>query len=155
MTSYQQFARSDTHALADLFAQTFDTTKILAKFMSLSFEDLMALELAHENHIAELISRTESQRPAYLRRIEKELKRPDLTELILLLAIIGQQRTTEMLELRDYHMSAVVPGAGNRDTCLECFNLGHGVRKLFETYSFPSEAFWAIGASVDPEPAVD
>jgi len=64
-----------------------------------------------------LISKTQVQRVAYLKKLRKLDNNDGTAIFTLILAIIAQERAHEILHIRDEHRPGLAPGAGNRVTC--------------------------------------
>ena len=148
MGSYHLFAWRDAMALAQLLEEMYEPSKTLELYNKLTYEDLQGFEQAYADDIATLIGRSESQRPSALRRMDKEHPEYRHSELCLLLAIIAQVRTMEVLELRDYYRTVMAAGSGNRVTCVDWYEMSRGIAKLFDEYLFPFKVFDAYGADI-------
>ena len=149
MSSYQLFAWRDAMALASLLQEMHEPRSTEILFDALSYDDLRELEDAFSDEICDLIHRSEGQRPALLRRIEKNHPNQRTGELVLLLAVIGQARTARALEVRDRYTAAMTPGRGNRDTAAAWYQFVEDIGGLTGEYRFPYEVFEAYGANID------
>jgi len=98
---------------------------------------------AQENSevLGEFLSRTSSQRPAFLRRFAKanSLDALDLAVFVVF-AVISLWRVREILELRDRYRYALAPGGGNRVTCAQIHSFGFEIADL-PTSDWPYEVF--------------
>lgn len=136
-------------ALAHLLEEMYDPVKTLKLFQLFSAEELKRLEKSWADEVADVIGKTEAQRPAVLRRIQREHPGQRVPELVLLYAIMGQARTYKALELRDNYRAAMAAGGGNRATCEAWYQFTREIAELNETYEFPFEVFEAYGAAID------
>lgn len=116
MHKYEQFAWQDALSLAAWLKRSFDLEAVRENYESTSVLDNYEFEKIHADVIRELIAKPESQRPAYLRRVCKNVS--VLTQgVLIVLAIIAQVRVKEVIELRDRFRYSLYPGGGNRTTC--------------------------------------
>lgn len=143
MGSYELFAWRDAMALASWLETDYAVKEVRAAFEKMSTADLYDFEENNRDHIQELIRRSESQRPAYVRKVGKDVSEIS-RGLLIVFAIIGQVRVRDMLELRDRYRLALAPGGGNRITCAEMFAFQLEVSGL-HGFSWPDEVFEAYG----------
>lgn len=143
MGSYELFAWRDAMALASWLEEDYDVRAVRQAFEAMSLDDKLAFEDKNVELIEELIRRSESQRPAYVRKVGKDAS--EITKGILIaFAIIGQVRVKDLMELRDRYRMALAPGGGNRVTCSELYAFQHEVSHL-GSYDWPDEVFDAYG----------
>jgi|GEM_PF-3735478 len=146
MASYNAFAWNDALSMAELFASLYNVKKAREQWISFKQEDLISFENSHYRIIGDFIQKSESQRPSYLRAMEK--KQPGLHIMIFILAIIGVVRAARVMDLRDRYRTILVPGRGNRLTTAAVYDFAIGVRNE-HSYSWPDEVFDAINHSDD------
>jgi hypothetical protein len=145
MGSYELFSWRDAMALASWLEEDYDVRAVRVAFEGMSLDEKLDFEEKNHDHIEELIRRSESQRPAYVRKVGKEAN--DTTKGVLIVfAIIGQVRVKDLLELRDQYRMALAPGSGNRITCSELYAFQHQVSRL-GNYDWPAEVFEAYGGN--------
>ena len=149
MSTYQLFAWRDAMALASLLEEDYDVKAVRQLFERLSAEKIAEFEQTLQEHIGALLQKPEGHRPAYLRRLAKDHpNNPHLPAFTLLLAIIGQVRVTQLLNLRDMFRGALAPGEGNRMTCANLYDFGMAVARLQQRKpEFPYEVFAASGSN--------
>lgn len=143
MGSYELFAWRDAMALASWLEEDYKVADIRKAFEKMSVDELYDFEKRNQEHIQELIRRSESQRPAYVRKVGKNVSETT-RGLLVVFAIIGQVRVRDLLELRDRYRLALAPGGGNRITCAELFLFQLEVSSL-HGFFWPDEVFEAYG----------
>lgn len=129
MASYEQFAWQDALALATWLKRTFDLAQVKEAFDVLSVEELHAFESESESFIRELLAKPVSQRPAYLRKVGKNVGAMTQAMLIVL-AIIAQVRVMEVIEIRDRFRHSLYPGSANRATCASIYAFNNEMRNV-------------------------
>lgn len=152
MGSYELFAWRDAMALACLLEEDFDVQAVRIAFDAMQIGQKIDFEDKNCEIIEELIRRSESQRPAYVRKVGKSAD--EITRgLLIVFAILGQVRVMEILELRDRYRLALAPGSGNRITCSSLYAFQQEMAGL-QTYDWPDHVFDAYGGDggwIDPE----
>jgi len=142
MNSYIQFAWRDAMALADLMHQEWDPIRAHADFSARGEKERGEAERLLREEVYDLIRATESKRPGMLRRIQRDTKRHDIPELVLLFAIMAQKRAMSELE-------RLTPGGGNRDTCAICYAQEATRSHVRVVHQFPYDVFEAMGLWID------
>lgn len=149
MCSYEAFAWQDALSLAFWLEESFDLVAVRKSYESMSDSDRFSFEENNAGIIQELISKTEGQRPAYLRKVAKNVDA--ITQGILIVfAIIGQVRVMEMIELRDRFRYALSPGGSNRITCAGIYEF-HQETMGMTLFEWPNEVFEAFGSGGWPD----
>ncbi|MBM5459113.1 hypothetical protein H8F21_16210 [Pseudomonas sp. P66] len=144
MSTYGQFAWQDALSLAKLLKRSFDLEALRENYESFSVEDNHEFEKNNAEIIQELISKTEGQRPAYLRRVCKNAS--NLSQgVLIVLAIIAQVRVTQVIELRDRFRYSLYPGGGNRNTCAGIYAFNNAMMDV-SFMAWPTAVFEALSA---------
>lgn len=143
MSSYQLFAWRDAMALANWLEQDYDVKAVRRAFEAQTVDYFLNFEKENRQHIEELVRRPESQRPAYVRKVCKNVDEV-VQGIFIVLAIIAQVRNRDLLELRDRYRSALAPGGGNRITCSELYAFHLDAMNLHR-FAWPDEVFMAYG----------
>lgn len=155
MDSYSQFAWSDAASLARWIADEFGAGHARKMFERLSKEQIVHFEGENEDRLTEFIKRTEGQRPAFLKRVTKELKLNEHGRIVfMVLALIGLLRARKVLEIRDHFRDVLAPGQSNRITASEMYAFAARVQATFR-YDWPQGVFDAIGAASDDDAGED
>jgi hypothetical protein len=94
MGSYELFAWRDAMALASWLEEDYKVADIRKAFEKMSVDELYDFEKRNQEHIQELIRRSESQRPAYVRKVGKNVSETT-RGLLVVFAIIGQVRVRD------------------------------------------------------------
>jgi len=153
MGSYHIFAWNDAMELASWLETDYPIGTVKATFEAMPLHDKIEFESKNEAFIQEIIKKSVSQRPAYLKRIGKNVG--VVTQgVVILFAIIGQVRVKEFFDLRDQYVGCLIPGGGNRVTCESVFAFIQEVRGLVD-YDWPWEVFNAYGGWSDDEDCDD
>lgn len=129
MARYEQFAWQDALALATWLKSAFDLVQVKEAFDALSVEQLHTFESESEIFIRELLAKPVSQRPAYLRKVGKNVGAMTQAMLIVL-SIIAQVRVMEVIEIRDRFRYSLYPGSGNRATCASIYAFSNEMRDV-------------------------
>jgi hypothetical protein len=143
MSSYQLFAWRDAMALASWLERDYDVKRVRKVFEAQTPEYCIKFEYDNRRHIEELIRRSESQRPAYVRKVCRNVDEV-VQGVFIVFAIIAQVRTRNLLELRDRYQFALTPGGGNRITCSELYAFHLDAMRL-HAFVWPDEVFRAYG----------
>ncbi|WP_178125759.1 hypothetical protein [Pseudomonas sp. EMN2] len=142
MARYEQFAWQDALALAAWLKQSFDLVQVKETFDALTVEELHTFETESEGFIRELLAKPVSQRPAYLRKVGKNVS--EMTQAILIvLAIIAQVRVMEVIEIRDRFRYSLYPGGANRATCASIYAFNNEMRDV-TFMNWPTRVFDAL-----------
>lgn len=142
MSTYEQFAWQDALSLAAWLKRSFDLEAVRENYESHSVKDNHEFEKANAEIIQELIAKPESQRPAYLRRVCKNVS--NLTQgVLIVLAIIAQVRVKEVIELRDRFRYSLYPGGGNRTTCAGVYAFNNAMMDV-SFMEWPTAVFEAL-----------
>lgn len=145
MGSYELFAWRDAMELASWLEADFDIRAMRKAFEQTPPGALAEFEANNREFIAELISKSPSQRLAYLRKIGKDVD--TVTRgMIIVFAIIGQVRAKKIIELRDRFRTVLTPGASNRSTCAGLYAFQWEVA-AHSTFAWPHEVFEAYGGN--------
>jgi hypothetical protein len=147
MGSYVLFAWRDAMAIAYLINEEIGALRARTLFESITEESLLKYEQSHQDELADFIQRSESQRPAYLRKYLKNVntENVELTKVgFLVLSLIGCLRAKEVLELRDRFRYVLAPGSGNRMNTAGLYAFAGEIKNIYD-YTFPSEPFTAQG----------
>lgn len=144
MGSYVLFAWRDAMAMASWLEESFDLVAVRQAFEATPTEVKSRFEADNAEIIQELISKTDGQRPAYLRKVAKNV---DLVTqgILVVFAIIGLVRVKQMLDLRDQFRYALTPGGSNRATCAGVFAFHQQTLNL-PLFDWPHEVFDAYGS---------
>lgn len=146
MGSYELFAWRDAMAIAEFIAVEYTVPKARKAYESHEHATISKFEREHAELLTEFIQKSESQRPAFLRRITKST--PPLSEstviLFLVLALLGVLRSKNIIELRDRFRTVLAPGRGNRITTSAIYAFSNEMRSVY-SYEWPYEVFDAIG----------
>lgn len=112
------------------------------RFEAMDVTVVSEVERKNVELISEYLQKSCSQRPAFLRRITKDV---DLQQrcLFLTLCILAAIRARDLIELRDRFRMVLAPGCGNRVTIANVYVFGQEVRGLFQ-WEWPSEVFEAM-----------
>jgi len=143
MSSYYMFAWSDAIELASWLAEEFNLRDVRTAFEAMSVVDKLEYEASNRELIQELIRRSVSQRPAYVRKVAKEHSDTQ-RGLFIAFAILGQARVCNLINLRDTYRWALAPGGGNRETCSGLYSFHLDASDL-HGFDWPSEVFEAFG----------
>lgn len=143
MGSYELFAWRDAMALANLLESDYDVKEIRRAFEEMSGAEMFEFENKNREILQELIRRTEGQRPAYIRKVGKNVSET-VRGLLIAFAVIAQVRVMRVMELRDEYRLALAPGSGNRITCAEMFAFQMAVSDA-HNIAWPDEVFDAYG----------
>ncbi len=149
MGTYELFAWRDAMAMADWIDAEFGAAHARQVFEQFELSNVIEFERKHQDLLTEFIQKTESQRPAYLKRIGKNTDEATWI-LFATLALIGVLRAKEVMEVRDNFRTVLAPGRGNRVTTASVYLFAEEVRNIF-TYVWPGEVFDAMGINDDEE----
>lgn len=144
MGSYELFASRDARELASSISEEFDLASTQAQFRCLSIKQKLRIESACGSMIEEFLSRTDSQRSPFLRKINRAAG-DDAAAMFAVFAIIGLVRVESVLQLRDRYRYALAPGAGNRSTCAALYAFQQQVADLSD-WEWPYDAFDGVDA---------
>jgi hypothetical protein len=147
MGSYVLFAWRDAMAIAYLINEEIGALEARRLYESITEESLLKFEQSSQEELADFIQKSESQRPAYLRKFLKNVKQEnvELTKVgFLVLALIGCLRAKDVLDLRDRFRYVLAPGSGNRMTTAGIYAFAGEIKNIYD-YSFPDEPFTAQG----------
>lgn len=144
MCSYQLFAWRDAMSMASWLEESFDLVAVRKRYEAIPDDDKVKFEVSNAELIQELIAKTEGQRPAYLRKVAKNVD--SITQGILIVfAIIGQVRVMEMIELRDRFRYSLSPGGPNRATCAGLYGFHQEIISV-TLFDWPDDVFDAFGS---------
>ena len=154
MSRYSCHSITDAHLLAEWLTQEATNTipQIRIRFKETSFSDLFHFECSHEETIATLLKRPDSQRPALFRRFQKDHGEEAL-ETLLVIGIIVSLRISDLVDARDAYRGYLVPGAGYRVTTKALYEHSRYVVRASLEYEWPMEVF--INIDVDDEDESD
>lgn len=145
MGSYELFAWRDAMEMASWLEADFDVRAIRKAFERMSVQALVEYENNNHAIIAELLRKTPAQRPAYLRKVGKDVDA--ITRgLVVVFAIIALVRVKDLIELRDMYRSVLTPGGGNRATCSGLYEFQLDAAALSK-FDWPDEVFDAYGGN--------
>lgn len=149
MWRYGEHARNNAHEigghLAELLENEGSSFDALRKwFNSKDTAALLEIEQRLADDIADFIRRSESQRPAAIRRMMKE-RGFDTTAVLLLLAVLGADRAATLAEIRDQYASALNPGRGYRVVTAELYLCALEIPTRLSGYEWPDEIFFELG----------
>ena len=144
MRSYELFAWQDAISMASWLEEAFDLVAVRKAYEAIPGTDKFKFEENNAGIIQELISKTEGQRPAYLRKVGKNVSDID-QGILIVFAIIGQVRVKEMIELRDRFNHCLSPGGPNRATCARIYEFHQETTRL-PLFDWPGEVFEAYGS---------
>jgi len=134
--------------LASLLEELYNPAEIRDIFERVrAANKVTAYERSLRAEIGSILERTPAQRPAYLRKMAKEVPDAHRPAFTLLLAILAQVRVTKILNLRDQFRGVLSPGDGNRRTCAGLYDFGMEIANLSRDPSFPYEVFEAYGST--------
>lgn len=139
MGSYERHAGNDAMSIASFLDSNYTAVEARSMYERVSLEDVRKYEHEAEDQIADFIKRSESQRPAVIRKLPDDVTRV----VFLTLAIIGCLRARDLMDIRDRYRELLAPGRGNRQTTSGLYLFASEVRDLFD-YSWPSEVFDAM-----------
>ncbi|WP_162590091.1 hypothetical protein [Variovorax sp. RA8] len=139
MSSYEEFAWRDAGELAMMAAADFKMSAARDQFEAMSAEQKIRIEDACRSMIEDFLRRTDSQRPAVLRKIAKAAG-DEAAAMFAVFAIVALVRVREVLELRDRYMYALAPGSGNRETCAAIYAFQQEVIEA-SGIEWPDDAF--------------
>ncbi|MGE8067071.1 hypothetical protein [Pseudomonas sp. NPDC089569] len=144
MGSYELFAWRDAMSMASWLQEEFDLVAVRKAYEAMSDDQKFKFEDSNAEIIQEMIGKTEGQRPAYLRKVAKNVG--TITQGILIVfAIIGQVRVKEMIDLRDRFRYSLSPGGPNRATCAGIYAF-HQQTLSMTLFNWPDEVFDAFGS---------
>lgn len=148
MGSYEQHAWSDAVAIADLLEEVVGASKARGIFERVPRDTLIAYEGQVRDVLTTFIGKSESQRPAMLRKLGDETN----VVCFLVLAILGVLRARDAMEIRDNYREHLAPGRGNRVTTASMYAFCGEIAKLVN-YEWPWEVLDALGVddSADEE----
>lgn len=149
MGSYEVFAWRDAMAIASFLADEIPLARAKASFGRATLPDLTKFERENEALLREFIQKPESQRPAYFRRITKEVSEATKIDF-LVLAILGAVRAMRIMELRDQFRMVLAPGRGNRVTTAALYAFSNEMLTVFD-YDWPDEVFEAADLDADDD----
>ena len=140
MGSYETHAWRDALAIACMVEDFIGASKARAIYKRMDQQEVWKYEDAMEAAISEFIGRSDSQRPAAIRKLPDDVTRV----CFMTLAILGCVRARDLMELRDRYRELLAPGRGNRETTSGLYAFSNRVQELFE-YEWPDEVFAAAG----------
>jgi len=143
MGSYELFAWRDAMSMAEWIDEEFGVAHARKVYEQFDSSSVLKFERENQDLLANFIQKTESQRPAFLRRVAKKANE-DTRILFVTLALIGVLRAKEVMEIRDSFRTALAPGRGNRVTTAGIYVFTEKIRDIF-TYGWPWEPFDAMG----------
>ncbi|CAN7523144.1 hypothetical protein LJR168_003748 [Pseudoxanthomonas sp. LjRoot168] len=149
MGSYEQAAWYDAIRMARHVADDFAESKgisiraIHRRFEAFSVEQIREFDSKYWHLIGEYVSKTESQRPAYFRKVAGKVG-TDEQIMFLVLCVLAALRAGRLLELRDQYRLVLAPGSGNRATAAGAYRFLMETQALFD-YSWPHDAFTEAG----------
>lgn len=144
MGSYEMHAWRDAMAIAGLLDETIGARKARQIYERIKKEAVWKFEDSMNGQIAEFIGRSESQRPAVIRKLPDDVTRV----CFLTLAILGCVRAKDVMELRDMYRELLAPGRGNRETTRGLYGFANQVQGFFN-YEWPEEVFSSMGVDDD------
>lgn len=140
MGSYELHAWRDAMAIAELLDEVVGASKAHGIYQRIGSAQAQRFEREMEDSLSDFIGRSESQRPAVVRKLPDEVT----TACFLTLAILGCQRSMRIMELRDSYREVLAPGKGNRVTTRGLYDFSVEVVECFE-YDWPAEVFSELG----------
>lgn len=140
MGSYEQHAWSDAVSIADLLEETVGASKARAIFEQVPRDKLIDYEEQVREQLQAFLGKSESQRPAALRKLGGETN----VVCFLVLAILGCIRARDAMEVRDNYREHLAPGRGNRVTTASMYAFCGEIAKLAK-YDWPWEPFNVLG----------
>ena len=150
MGSYEMHAWRDATAIASLLNDLVGAAKARGIYERMEAKEVWKYEEAMEDAIADFIGRSESQRPAVIRKLPDDATRV----CFMTLAILGCVRARDLMELRDRYRELLAPGRGNRETARGLYTFSNEVQGLV-TYDWPGEVFSSVdlddGAEFDED----
>lgn len=106
-----------------------------------------SFEETHFDDIASYLAKSESQRPATLRRLGKNLKFHEVL-LFQLLAMLGALRAADLVNVRDRHVDSLMPGGSYRVTTAGLYRCADDIL-LLRGHEWPSDFLAEIGYFLD------
>lgn len=144
MGSYELFAWRDAMSLASWLEQAYDLVEVRKAYEAMPDRDKFKYEESNAQIIQELLGKTEGQRPAYVRKVGKNVD-PVSQGVLIVFAIIGQVRVKELIGLRDRFRYSLSPGGTNRATCAGVYAF-HQELMSVSLFDWPDEVFDAFGS---------
>lgn len=148
MGSYELAVWRDAMAMAAALAEDLTDEldmslgQIRQHYQAIPVDKVAEFEEANWSLIGDYLGKTESQRPAFARRL---LKGRNSTTVILfnVLCIIAALRAKRLFELRDVYRMSLAPGRGNRVTAAGAYRFSVEAAALAD-FSWPEEPFDAM-----------
>lgn len=148
MYTYGEHAEKDAMQIAYNLLQECTSKEIIDSFYSVNISAVYGLDWIQES-ISNYIKRSESQRGAFYKKLEKELKASDwnangidkILGIIPILAIISLRNIQKAFDIRDNYCNGVVAGSGNRITCEAMNNIIFELAAIHNDKSFPIDVF--------------
>lgn len=140
MGSYEQHAWNDAVSMADLLNEVVGSSKARRIFERVPADKVRSYEQQMSEQLEAFIAKSESQRPAVLRKLGDETN----VVCFMVLAIIGCLRARDAMEVRDNYREHLAPGRGNRVTTASMYAFCQEIANLI-SYEWPYEPFHAMG----------
>lgn len=148
MYTYGQHAQNDAYAIACDLLNEISAKEILRAFYTLNIDTLYSLDWMQES-ISNYIKRSNSQRGAFHRKLEKELKSGNwekdeierISIVIPILAIISLNNIKMAFDVRDDYCIGVIPSSGNRITCEAMNDIIFELAEIHKNRDFPIDTF--------------
>lgn len=143
MSAYELFAWRDACSLAKFVVENDSVSEVRTQYSRLELKDITDYEAEIAESVAEFLSKTETGRPAYLKKFVKET---DVISgrMLVILSILALLRTKELYRIRDLFSHSLNPGRGYRVNNASIYQLTIQVKDSIR-YDWPAEAFEAIG----------
>lgn len=145
MASYELHAWHDACSIAWDLSQSERTLRQIRALWDAQDPTWFAkFDRQYSKEIGEFLAKTESQRPAFLRRLAKSDQwKPVVADLFQVFAILAVVRARKILELRDRFRMQLAPGSGNRVTASAMYLFSMEMQDTF-SYGWPREVFASI-----------
>lgn len=136
-TSIVDFAKSEGRTVQD----------VRHWYEALDPKGVYQFEETHSDDIAAYLAKSDSQRPATLRRLGKNLTFQEVL-LFQLLAMLGALRAADLVNVRDRHIDSLTPGRSYRVTTAGLYKCAEDTL-LLRGHEWPSDFLAEIGYFLD------